>query len=126
MKQFSLSKILIVLLLWGGELSNDSILVFLGYFFDRSSSLNYGYLFGGGTSRGADRERRKVHEGGAGCSHVSFLSALKALSFFKASLSFFRSELPRLFLGIDVHGIGVFGGSVPGRGGGVECDRSSG
>ena len=91
-----------------------------------SSSLNYSYLLGGGASREAGRERGKVHEGGAGRGHVSFLSALKTSSFFEASLPFFRSKLPWLFLGVDVHGIWVFGGSISGGGGGVECDGGSG
>ena len=57
---------------------------------------------------------------------MSLLSASKISSFFEASLSFFRSELPWLLLGIDIHGIGVSGGNVPGGGRGVECDQGSG
>ena len=54
---------------------------------------------------------------------MSLLSALKTTSFFEASFPFFRSELPWLFLGVDIHGIGISGRSVSGRGGGVECNR---
>ena len=73
-----------------------------------------------------DGERRKICEGGAGRSHVPFLSALKTSSFFETPLSFFRGKLPQLFLGVDIHGIGVPRGSVPSGGGGVECDGGSG
>ena len=125
-KQFSLSKILVVFLLWGGESSYDLILVFFGYFFGRSGSLDYCYFLGGGMSRRTGRERGKVCEGGTGHSHVPFLLALETTSFFEAPLPFFRSKLPWLFLGVDVHGIWVFGGSISGGGGGVECDGGSG
>ena len=57
---------------------------------------------------------------------MSLLSALKTTSFFEAFLPFFRGKLPWLLLGVDVHGIGVFGGGIPGGGGGVECDGGSG
>ena len=57
---------------------------------------------------------------------MPFLSALKTLSFFETPLSLFGGKLPRLFLGVDVHGIGVPGGSVPSGGRGVECNRGSG
>ena len=126
-KQFSLSKILVVLFLRSGELSNDLILVFFGYVFDRSCSFNYGHLLGGGgASRGVGGERRNVREGGAGCGHVSFLSASKTSSFLEVFHPFFRSELLSSFIGVNIHGIGVSGGSVPGGGGGVECNQGSG
>ena len=57
---------------------------------------------------------------------MAFLSALETLSFFEASLSFFRSELPWFFLCINFHGVGVFVRSTPSRGRGVECDGGSG
>ena len=65
-------------------------------------------------SWGADRERGKVREGHTCRDHVPLLSASKTSSFFEASLPFFRSKLPWFLLGIDVHGIGVSGGSIPG------------
>ena len=126
MKWFSLSNILVVLLLWGGESSYDLILIFFSYFFDRSGSLDYCYFLGGGTGRGVGRERGRVHDGGTGCGHVLLLSASETMSFFEASLPFFRSKLPWLLLGVDVHGIGVSGGSIPSGGGGVECNGGSG
>ena len=126
MKRFSLSKILVVFLLWGGELSYDSILIFFSYFFDRSGSLDYSYFLGRGLGKGVGGERGKVREGGTGHGHVPSLSASETMSFFEASLPLFRSKLPWLLLGVDVHGIGVFGGSIPSGGGGMECDRGSG
>ena len=68
----------------------------------------------------------RICEGGARCSHVAFLSALETLSIFEAFLSFFRSELPVFFLGIDVDCVGVPGGGIPGRGGGMESNWGSG
>ena len=126
MKWFSLSKILVIRFLWSGELSNDSILVFFGYFFDRSSSLYYSYLFGWGVSRGAGGERGKVCEGGAGYGHVAFLSAVETAPFFETSFLFLQGEFAGFFLGVYIHGIGIPGGSAPSGGGGVECDGSSG
>ena len=79
-KQFSLSKILVVLSLWGGESSNDSILVFFSNFFGKGCSLYYGYLLGWGVSRGVDGERRGVREGGTGRGHVAFLSAAETVT----------------------------------------------
>ena len=108
------------------ESSNDSILVFFGYFFDRSGSFYYGYLFGWGVSRGTGRERGKVHEGGAGRGHVAFLPAVETPSFFETSFSFLWGEFAGFFLGVYVHGIGIPGGSAPSGGGGVECNGSSG
>ena len=125
-KQFSLSKILVVFFMWGGELPNDSILIFFDYFFDTSSSLNYCYFLSGGTGRGAGRERGKVHESGTGCGHMPLLLASETMSFFEAPFPFLRSKLPWLLLGVDVHGVGVSGGGIPGGGGAVECDRGSG
>ena len=125
-KRFSLSKILVIRFLWSGESSNDSILVFFGYFFDRSSSLYYGYLFGWGVSRGAGGERGKVHEGGAGCGYVAFLSAVETTPFFETSFSFLRGKFVRFFLGVYVHGIGIPRGSAPSGGRGVEHNGSSG
>ena len=126
LKQFSLSKILVIFFLWGGESSYDSILVFFSNFFHGSGSLNYCYFLGGGTVRGAGRERGTVHEGGAGRGHVAFLSTAETVSFFETFFSFFQSELLGFFLSIYIHGVGIPGGSVPGRGGGVESDRGSG
>ena len=76
--------------------------------------------------RRAGGERGKVHEGGTGCSHVPLLLALETTSFFEAPFPFFRCKLPWLLLGVDIHGIWVFGGSIPGGGGGVECNWGSG
>ena len=89
----SLSKILVILFLWSRESSDDSILVFFSYFFDRSCSLYYSYLFGWGASRGAGRERRKIRVGGAGRGHVAFLSAVETVPFFETSFPFLWCEL---------------------------------
>ena len=97
-KQFSLSKILVILFLWSGESSDDLILVFFGYFFDRSCSLYYGYLSGWGACRGAGGERGKVCVGGAGHGHVAFLSAVETVPFFETSFLFLWCELPGFFL----------------------------
>ena len=126
MKRFSLSKIQAVVLSWGGESSYDSILIFVSYFFNGNGSLNHCYFLGGGTGRGAGRERWKVCEGGAEHGHVSFLSASETASFFEAFFPFLWSKLPWLFFGVDVHGVGVPGGGIPGRGGGMESDWGSG
>ena len=74
------------------------------------------------------RKRIGVHPycNSTGRGYVSFLSALETTSFFEASFPFIRCKLLGLLLGVDVHGIGVSGGSIPGGGGGVECDRGSG
>ena len=125
LKRFSLSKILVIRFLWSGESSNDSILVFFGYFFDRSSSLYYGYLFGWGASRRVGRERGKVCEGCAGRGHVAFLSAAETAPFFETSFSFLQGKFAGFFFRVYVHGIGIPGGSTPSGGGGVECDGSS-
>ena len=124
-KRFSLSKILVILFLWSGESSDDSILVFFGYFFDRSCSLYYSYLFGWGVSRGAGRKRGKVHEGGAGHGYVAFLSATETAPFFETFFPFLQGELAGFFLEVYVHGIGIPGGSAPSGGRGVECNRGS-
>ena len=55
-----------------------------------------------------------------------FCQHLETTTFFEAPLPFFRSKLPWLLLGVDVQGIGVFGGSIPSGGGGVECNGGSG
>ena len=57
---------------------------------------------------------------------MSFLSATETTSFFEAFVSFLRSEFLWSFIDVDVHGIGVPGGSVLCGGGSVEGDRSSG
>ena len=57
---------------------------------------------------------------------MTLLSASETTSFFEAPFPFFRSKLPWFLLGVNIHGIGVFGGSIPSGGGGVECDRGSG
>ena len=57
---------------------------------------------------------------------MSLLSASKTMSFFEPFLPFFRGKLPWLLLGVDVHGIGVFGGGLPGGGRGEECNGGSG
>ena len=98
MKWFSLLKILVICFLLGGESSYDSVFIFLCYFFNRSSSLNYSYFLGGGTGRGAGRERRKIHEGGARHSHVTLLSTAETASFFETFFSFFRGKLLGLSL----------------------------
>ena len=116
MKWFSLSKILVILFLWSGESSNNSILIFFGNFFDRSSSFYYGYLSGWGVSRGAGGERGRVREGGTGRGHVPLLSASETTSLFETPFPFIRCKLLWLLLGVDIHGIGVSGGSIPGGG----------
>ena len=125
-KRFSLSKILVVFFMWGGESPNDSILIFFSYFFGRSGSLDYCYFLSGGIGSGVGGERRKVHEGGTGCGHMPLLLASETMSFFEAPFPFLRSKLPWLFFGVDVHGVEVSGGGIPDGGGGVECDRGSG
>ena len=125
-KRSSLSKIQVIRFLWSRESSYDSILVFFGYFFNRSSSLYYSYLLGWRASRGAGRERGKVRVGGAGHGHVSFLSATETASFFETFILFLQGKLLWFFIDVDVHGIGVPGGSVPRGGGGMESDGGSG
>ena len=125
-KQFSLSKILVICFFWDGELSYEEVLIFFGYFFDRSGSLNYCYFLGRGASRGVGGERGKVHEDGTGCSHVALLSAAETAPFFETFFLFLWGELSGFLFGIYIHGIGILGGSVPGGGGGVECDWGSG
>ena len=56
---------------------------------------------------------------------MSFLSTAKTASFLETFISFLRGELLGSFIGVDVHGIGVPGGSVPGGDGGMESDGSS-
>ena len=72
------------------------------------------------------RKRGKVRIGGAGRGHVSFLSAAKTSSFFEAFTPFFWGKFLWSFIDVDVHGIGVPGGSASSGGGGMESDRSSG
>ena len=57
---------------------------------------------------------------------MAFLSASEATSFFEAFLSFLRSKLSWFLLGVNIHCIGVLGGSIPGGGGGMEGNRGSG
>ena len=57
---------------------------------------------------------------------MAFLSAAETASFFETFIPFFWGKLLWSFIGVDVHGIGVPGGSVPSGGGGVESDGSSG
>ena len=57
---------------------------------------------------------------------MSFLSAVETTSFFEAFVSFLRSEFLWSFIDVDVHGVGVPGGSVLRGGGSVEGDGSSG
>ena len=73
-----------------------------------------------------DRERGKVCIGGAGHGHVAFLSAAETLSFFETFIPFLQGKFLWLLIGVDIHGIGVPGGSVPSGGGGVESNGSSG
>ena len=73
-----------------------------------------------------DKDWRGICEGRAGGSHMALLSALETMSFFEASFPFFWSKLPWLLLGVYIHSIGVFGGGIPGGGGGVECNGGSG
>ena len=77
-------------------------------------------------SRGTGWERGKVCVGGAGHSHVAFLSAAETASFLETFFPFLWGKLLRFFIGVNVHGIGVPGRSVPSGGGGMESDRSSG
>ena len=56
---------------------------------------------------------------------MSFLSATETASFFETFILFLRGKLPWSFIGVDIHGIGVPGGSVPGGDGGMESDGSS-
>ena len=72
------------------------------------------------------RERWKVCVGGAERGHVALLSAAETASFFETLILFFRGKLLGSFIGVDVHGIGIPGGSVPSGGRGVESDGSSG
>ena len=57
---------------------------------------------------------------------MAFLSVAETASFFETFIPFLRGKLLWLFIGVDVHGIGVLGGSVSSGGGGVESDGSSG
>ena len=56
---------------------------------------------------------------------MAFLSAAETASFFETFLPFLQGKLPWSFIGVDVHGIGVPGGSVPSGGGSVESDWCS-
>ena len=75
--------------------------------------------------RGTSGERGRVHEGRTRCSHVAFLSAAKTASFFETFLLFFWGKLSWFLLGVYVHSIWVFGGSVPDRHRGVVYDWGS-
>ena len=55
---------------------------------------------------------------------MAFLPAAETTSFLETLIPFFRGKLLWSFIDIDVHGIGVPRGSVPG-GGSVEGDWSS-
>ena len=125
-KRFSLLKILIVVFFCGRESSNDPILVFFGNFVDRSSGFDDGYFLRRGTGWGVSRERGKFCVGGAGHGHVSFLSATETASFLETFIPFLRGQFLWSFIDVDVHGIGVPGGSVSGEGGVMESDRSPG
>ena len=57
---------------------------------------------------------------------MAFLLASEATSSFEAFLSSLRSKLSWFFLGVNVHCVGVPGGSIPGGGRGMEGDRGSG
>ena len=57
---------------------------------------------------------------------MAFLSAAETASFFETFVPFLQGKLFWSFIGVDVHGIGVLGGSVPSGGGGVESNGSSG
>ena len=72
------------------------------------------------------RERGKVCVGGAGRGHVAFLCAAETASFFETFIPFLQGKLLWFFIGVDVHGIGVPGGSVSSGGGSMESDGSSG
>ena len=125
-KRFSLSKILVILFLWTGESSDDSILIFFGYFFNGSYSLYYSYLFCWGASRGTGGERGKVCVGGTGHGHVAFLSAAETMPFFETSFLLFWCELAGSVLRVDIHGIGILGGGVSTGDRGVESNGGSG
>ena len=76
--------------------------------------------------RGVSGERRGVHEDGTRRGHVAFLSTAETASFSKTFLLFFQGKLSWFLLGVYVHSIWVLGGSIPGRGRGVECNWGSG
>ena len=57
---------------------------------------------------------------------MPFLSAVETLSLFEAFIPFFRGKFLWLFVDVDVHGIGVSGGSASSGGGGMESDWSPG
>ena len=57
---------------------------------------------------------------------MASLSATETASFFEAFIPFFRSQFLWSFIDVDVHGIGVPGGSVSGGGGVMEGDWSPG
>ena len=56
---------------------------------------------------------------------MAFLPAAEAASFFETSVPFLRGKFLWFIIYVDVHGIGVPGGSVPSGGGSMECDGSS-
>ena len=57
---------------------------------------------------------------------MSFLSAAETSSFFEAFIPFFRGKFLWLFVDVDIHGIGVPGGSASSGGGGMESYWSPG
>ena len=57
---------------------------------------------------------------------MAFLSAAETASFFETLISFLWGKLLWFFIDIDVHGIGIQGGSVPDGGRGVEGDWGPG
>ena len=57
---------------------------------------------------------------------MSFLSAAETSSFFETFSPFFWGKFLWSFVDIDVHGIGVPGGSASSGGGGMESDWSPG
>ena len=56
---------------------------------------------------------------------MAFLSAAEAASFFETSVPFLRGKFLWFVIYVNVHSIGVPGGSVHSGGGSMECDRGS-
>ena len=121
-KWFSLSKILVVFLLWGGELSYDLILIFFGNFFNGSSSLDYCYFLGGETGWGVGGQRGRVCEGGTGRSHVAFLSAAET----HPSLKHFSHSSGVSFCGFSLVSTSMALGSLEGTVLGVRVWKVTG
>ena len=119
-------KILVIFFFGGRELSYDLFLIFFGYFFNGGNGFNHCHLFGRGIGRETGREWGRVRKDGVAGSHVTFLLASETASFFEAFLSFLCSKLPWLLFGINVHFIGISGGSTSGRGGVMGGDGGAG